>query len=119
LLLERLLLRLYGVLVGALAHLLLERVLLTRQLQHLLNRLVELRGELLLPLADLLLTRIRELLRRALHGVGRLSRCALILLAALLLPVLALLTLLPTSLLLLLTALALALLRGRLLSLLL
>src|SRR5687768_13479712 len=59
------------------ARLLLERALLTRELHHLLDGLIELGRELLLPVVDLRLARVLHRLRGALHLGGRFARIAL------------------------------------------
>src|ERR1019366_5022769 len=51
-----------------------EAVLLARELQHLLQRLVELASQFLLPLVHLLLAAFAKRLRRALHRIGGLVR---------------------------------------------
>src|SRR5215211_7814771 len=55
--------------VGSLPGALFDGLLLSRELQHLLDRLVQLRGQLLLPRIDLLLARVRELVGGPLHRV--------------------------------------------------
>jgi hypothetical protein len=62
--------------------LLLECFLFPRELNHLLDRAIELGGELLFPFAHLLVASLLELLRRGLHGRRRTARGGLSVLVA-------------------------------------